>query len=189
MVNEWTRDDLPKVFEDSRRPGRPWNPSPDLMSDLATWLNEHHPKPGMDRSGVDWKAMYEPPGRERDDAYAASALFQRDVHAWRTRAEAAEARTAPAVTRDEVEKAIRDNEHRVNDDGFMHHEVNITEAADAVCRLFGVEAEPADPVEAKAQEWAEIMWPDAHIPEGDAAVDALCRLIRHLDGQEGRHVD
>lgn len=124
--------------------------------------------------------------RERDEALEASALFQRDVHKWRARAEAAEARTTPAVTREDVDDAVRTGMSGLS---AMLAEHSLREAADAVCALFGVEAEPADPVEAKARELYEVSNPDTvgkwetiH----EAFKDGYRRIAEHVLGQESK---
>lgn len=68
MVNEWTIDDLPTKFDDSRFPRHPWNPSPYLMADLAVWLNEHQPKPEPEPEPDRWRRAHEIVEQERDQA-------------------------------------------------------------------------------------------------------------------------
>lgn len=66
---QWTRADLPTEFDDSRRPSLKWHPSPELMSDLAAWLNAHHPKPEPDKWRAEWVAVSEDlkAARQRED--------------------------------------------------------------------------------------------------------------------------
>lgn len=218
MVNEWTADDLPVAFEDSKRPGQYWNPSSDMMRDLVVWLNAHHPKPprgdaaladhlGRQAEAIDelqldleaaerdrarWRRAHEIGERERDqarderdkweekyldtdealhraraslheackvaqsykvDAYQATEraeaaererdetdfdLFTvrdqlkqcrgerermtRERDEWKARAEAAEARTAPAVTKRELRGVV--GAHDPGDDELAVSRVN-----------------------------------------------------------------
>lgn len=73
-------------------------------------------------------------------------------------AEVAEARTAPAVTKADIEECIygsRRAGRQCDEQGFVP--VHIQEAVEQLCDLFGVEAEqPVDPVEAKARELWEV---------------------------------
>ena len=134
---------------------------------MAQWMDMaaraesmlRHPsgqKRGKDFSGVDWKAMYEQARRERDETdfdlftvrdqlkqcRGEREQMTRDRDEWKARAEKAEARTAPAVTRTDVEKAIRG----VWADFIMAHtSATVDDVTDAVCRLFGIEA-AVDPV-------------------------------------------
>ena len=91
---------------------------------------------------------------------------------------AAEARTTPAVTREEVWRVVA--AHDPGDDEMALCRVN--RLTDAVCRLFGVDAEPVDPVEAKARVEADrrysgtlnhafvegAMWATRHVLEQEA---------------------
>lgn len=126
---------------------------------------------------------------ERDDA-------RRDRDEWHVRAKAAEARTAPAVTRDEVEAALAQG-HRM---AFGTPVVSIEEAVEAVCGLFGVDAVQApDPVEERADELAREFWKmlepddgpwigyeDAHGEGGHPRVLIVDRIARHLAEQESK---
>lgn len=121
MVNVWTRDDLPSageardVFMET-----PFGASgfEAMLDAVVAHLNANGelaaaPSPRTtttaDLATSDrWKAAFKAANealrlaeRERDEA-----LFQRDVHACRTRAEDAEARTAPAVTKADIEQAV-----------------------------------------------------------------------------------
>lgn len=91
----WTRDDFPASLPDAEGVYGPSILVPSVRRDLAAWLNAHYPKPQpYDQGGVRGAdSLLYRAERERDAAVA--------------RAEAAEARTAPAVTRDDIEKAIR----------------------------------------------------------------------------------
>ena len=208
-VNEWTRKDLPDLDEmvnaylgnESGVIGgvitvldavvAHLNANGGLPAEDALWRRAHSiVERERDQAREQWKKWEHKAdewkqehdllvvhGSVRGDTYAAMA---RERDEWKARAEAAEARTTPAVTREDVEKAIRDNEHRVNDDGFMHHEVDITEAADAVCALFGVEAESADPLLDKAQEFAALA--DWELTDREA--ELLHTVAAHVLGQE-----
>ena len=91
-----------------------------------------------------WKDSAEYAAGERDE--------------WMARAESAEARTAPAVSRADIEKAIRVRPWGTDGPDSQGYEIlHVESAVDAVCDLFGVEAEQAvDPVEAEvAMAWAE----------------------------------
>jgi len=115
---QWTADDLPRI-------GTP-DPAHDSVVDgvldtVVHWLNKHHPKPQpYDQGGVRGAdSLLYRAERERDAAAARAAQLEKEVGKWRTatesahsdflqaaherdewkaRAEAAEARTAPAVT-------------------------------------------------------------------------------------------
>ena len=96
MVNEWTRDDLPDATELCRMSVY----NIDVMVDrnlnaIVGHLNANHPKSDTDR----WRRAHEIVEAERDQA-----RDERDEAV--ARAEAAEARTAPAVTREDVEGVI-----------------------------------------------------------------------------------
>lgn len=178
----------------------------DLKADLAD----------MTRERDEWKARAEAAERDRDDDYsersqkaaawdrvAAHPALRMDllpdvegsyadlVFECITRlVEAAEARTAPEVKRADIEKAIRGKVWAANRDpnkaGF--HRVHVDWATDAVCDLFGIEAEQAvDPVTEKARELWEVggkhtPWSfDELSPE---TADEYRRLARHVLGQE-----
>lgn len=115
---------------------------------------------------------------ERDDA-------RRERDEWKARAEAAEARTAPAITREDVEAALA-QEHRM---AFGMPVVSIDVALETVCSLFGVEAEPADPVEQKAVELFEAtddsIWAWATAPV--QTQDRYRAIAAHVLGQEAGH--
>lgn len=105
-----------------------------------------------------------------------------------------EARTAPAVTHADVEKALDTGIRGTTDGGLIDQDTSIPSgecvrlAVDAVCDLFGIEAEQdIDPVEAKARELYEVgnpgtvgMWESIH----DAFKDGYRRIARHVLGQE-----
>lgn len=164
-----------------------------------------------------WKARAEAAERDRDDDYsersqkaaawdrvAAHPALRMDLlpeadHTYAggvleritQLAEAAEARTAP-VTRADIEKAIRGKTWAANRNpnkaGF--HRVHVDWATDAVCDLFGIEAEQdVDPVEKKARElWESTREGGAPVAEwADAHEDAQAQfrvLARHVRGQE-----
>lgn len=89
----------------------------------------------------------------------------------------AERPEAPTVSRADIEKAILDNEYSVNDDGCLHHEVNISAATDAVCDLLGVEAEQTiDPVEEQTDALADILYGDELVTDRMRGV--LERVVR-----------
>lgn len=92
--------------------------------------------------------------RERDEWKAGGQEWELLAKQERARAEAAEARTAPAVSRTDVEKAITVGVRGTTDGDLIDPDTSIPSgecvrlAIDAVCRLFGVEAEATpDPVE------------------------------------------
>ena len=115
---QWTRYDF------ARLDIHPLSPAGEVIDEVVAWLNAHHPKPQpYDQGGVRGvdSLLYraERAERERDDAVARAAQLEKEVGKWRTatesahsdflqaaherdewkaRAEAAEARTAPAVT-------------------------------------------------------------------------------------------
>lgn len=120
------------------------------------------------RSGDEWKECHADAVRERDE--------------WKARAEAAEARTTPAVTRADIEKSIlsrRWNTSGPDSQGFDI--IHIQSATDAVCDLFGVESEQAtDPLLDKAQEFAALA--DWILTERESVL--LHTVARHVLGQE-----
>lgn len=92
---------------------------------------------------------------------------------WQDRAEAAEARTA--VTREDVEKVVHGS-------GGGFFDSRLDAITDAVCDLFGVEAEqPVDPVEDKARELYRAATPDAR---WETVADEYRRIAAHILGQE-----
>ena len=115
------------------------------------------------------------------DAYQATEraeAAERELDEWKARAEAAEARTAPAVTRAGVKNAI--------DTCFaLAPKINTQVISDAVCDFLGVEAEPADPLLDKAQEFAALA--DWELTDREA--ELLHTVAAHVLGQEDRHVD
>ena len=196
MVNEWTRDDLPDATELCRMSVY----NIDVMVDrnlnaIVGHLNANHPKSDTDR----WRRAHEIVERERDqareslheackvaqsykvDAYQATEraeAAERELDEWKSRAEAAEARTAPAVTRAGVKNAI--------DTCFaLAPKINTQVISDAVCDFLGVEAEPADPLLDKAQEFAALA--DWELTDREA--ELLHTVAAHVLGQEDRHVD
>lgn len=98
---------------------------------------------------------------------------------WEARAVRAESRPAPAVTHADIEKALRASTNDVFQDESYPH------MADAICDLFGIEAEQAeDPVEAKAQELYEHVY-TGRFEDGSSGVQAEYRkLAAYLLGQE-----
>lgn len=145
----------------------------DQRRDLAESL-----VPGRDFSGVDWRSMYDQARSERDAAVYAYDKAERERDEWKARAEAAEARTTPAVTRAGVKNAI--------DTCFaLAPKINTQVISDAVCDFLGVEAEPADPLLDKAQEFAAL----ADWELADREAELLHKVAAHVLGQEDRHVD
>ena len=106
---------------------------------------------------------------EADHTYA-GGVFERIT--WL--AEAAKARTAPAVTRAGVKNAI--------DTCFaLAPKINTQVISDAVCDFLGVEAEPADPVEEKARELYRAATPDA---QWETVANEYRRIAAHILRQE-----
>ena len=150
-------------------------------------LDAHHPRPGRDFSGVDWKAMYDQARRERDAAVerAEQAVERGDnweqrAHDWMKLAE-----KRGAVSRADIEKALRE----CTNDVFASHAY--PHMADAVCALFCIEAEQAvDPVEAKARELHEVASPAPYWTWEvlvENAKEPYRRIARHVLGQEADH--
>lgn len=115
------------------------------------------------------------------------AIRERDAAV--ARAKAAEARTAPAVTREDVEAALAQG-YRM---AFGMPVVSIEMALETVCDLFGVETKQAvDPIEAKARELFDVANADVLI-EWERTSEGMRgqyrRLAAHILGQENRHVD
>ena len=88
------------------------------------------------------------------------------------------------LTRADIEKALRE----CTNDVFASHAY--PHMADAVCALFGIEAEQAvDPVQEKARELWEAGAAN-HLPLGEQPANvrkAFNRLARHVLGQEADH--
>ena len=162
MVNEWTSNDVPSVSSLHL-----YNKRPDLdicgkrfgaaaaLEAVVQHLNAHYPKPENPEQLLRMcNAAQERADQlrdERDDVVQSCITVGRDRDRWRARAEAAaraieaaEARTAPTVTRDDIEKAIRGKVWAANRDpnkaGF--HRVHIAWATDSVWSLVS----GADPV-------------------------------------------
>ena len=125
--------------------------------------------------------------RERDmwkekclDTYEAlhQARAERDEAV--ARAEAAEARTAPAVSRADVAETLS---RCINPEMWN---VTFPSVVSEVCDLFGIEAEQAaDPLLDKAQEFAALA--DWELTDREA--ELLHTVAAHVLGQEDRHVD
>ena len=190
MVSEWTRDDLPDhvairdvdyMHGDGTR-----SRVIDLTLDMVVGhLNANHQKPEPDR----WRRAHEIVEGERDqarrerdmwkdkwlDTYEALHQARAERDEAMARAEAAEARTAPAVTRAGVKNAI--------DTCFaLAPKINTQVISDAVCDFLGVEAEQAaDPVEEKARELYRAATPDAR---WETVADEYRRISAHVLGQE-----
>ena len=148
---------------------------------------------GRDRD--EWKARAEAAEQyaqavsdsNRDNADRASkfekaAKFAWGVaQGWRARAEAAEARTAPSVTRAGVKNAI--------DTCFaLAPKINTQVISDAVCDFLGVEADPVvDPVLDKARELWDVARPSDDVMWRDLTSEAqqeYRRIAAHVLGQE-----
>lgn len=154
--------------------------------DAARWRRAHaivEQERDTAREALDRACLQRNQARTERDRWKAAtkrALEHRDE--WKARAEAAVARTAPVVTRKDVEKAVG---RHIDPERWG---VTFPRLANEVCDLFGVEAEPADPVEQKAVElyeaaypfegartWAEV----THIEH-----ETFRRLAAHVLGQE-----
>ena len=193
--NEWTRDDLPErseIVELSRctyESGLSSNSfALDVLGLIVDHLNAHHPKPDADSfSDRVWKRAYESMRRERDE--------------WKARADkwhGAWQRSAPVpISSADIDRAlINVTSNAMNypnpsqmlgkDSGPLRRK-----CVDAVCALFGIETEPADPVEAKARELFEAtdesIWTWATAPV--QTQDMYRRIAEHILWQEDRHVD
>ena len=197
---QWTR------YEFARLDIHPLSPAGEVIDQVVAWLNAHHPKPSDDPYSTvldqaarihDLKADLADMTRERDAAVAragkaererdeaveACALFQRAMHKWRERAEQAEARTAPAVTRADIEECVygsRRAGRECDEQGFVP--VHVQEAVGQLCDLFGVEAEQAiDPVEEKARSEADRRYSGE---PNHAFIEGAVWAARHVLGQE-----
>lgn len=138
---------------------------------------------------------------ERNDARDACRLFQQDVHEWRVRAEAAEARLGDAAVREsDLPEAEQDEDGDwIVDGGFIAASQTTAETVrgwipaylrsatclEAVARA--IEAEQAvDPVEEKAIELHQVAY-GGRIGFGHATLNAqemFRSLARHVLGQE-----
>jgi len=160
--------------------------------------------PGRDFSGVDWKTMFEHEirnrvaavallRRERDEALRKKGeAFDRAVRAecerdeWKARAEAAEARTAPAVTV-EQRNVVADHlwEAMVGSAKSVVRDV-VAQAFAAAGIETGIEAEQAvDPVDEQTDALADILY--GHEMVTDQMRGVLERVVRAgmlLPGQE-----
>lgn len=163
MMNEWTRDDLPDHDVIRDVDDMHGNGMRSVVIDLALdtvvgHLNANHQKPGPDR----WRRAHSIVEQERDQARESLRRLRdetdfdlftvrdqlkqcrgereqmtRDRDEWKARAEAAEARTTPEVTKADIEKAIRGKVWAANREpnkaGF--HRVHVDWATDAVWSL------------------------------------------------------
>ena len=202
MVNEWTRADLPAVMDLVKASVDAVATDPSggayaALDAVVEHLNAHHPKPDTDR----WRRAHsivegerDQARRERDmwkekcldtdealhraraslhEACKVAQSYKVDAYQATERAEAAEARTAPAVTRAGVKNAI--------DTCFaLAPKINTQVISDAVCDFLGVEAEPADPLLDKAQEFAALA--DWELTDREA--ELLHTVAAHVLGQE-----
>ena len=191
MVNEWTRDDLPAVMDlvkaSAAAMATELGGGADAALDaVVAHLNAHHPKPGRDFSGVerdDLRRQVEDLHKRRRkhaDERAAWTRNRRELISERdaavARAEAAEARTTPAVTRADVAEALS---RCINPEMWN---VTFPSVVSEVCDLFGVEAGQAtDPVEEKARELYRAATPDA---QWETVADEYRRIAAHVLGEE-----
>ena len=162
-----------------RFPGRelPWETfanvhADDSVSDLVP-LVEAHIADGWVRRAGQWMGRAQKAKRERDEAASRATLAEQECENWRV---TAINRAAPAVSRADVERAIgsRPVVRRFLDDVTM---VSVSDAADAVCDLLGVEAEQAvDPAEEMADNLADILYGDEFVTEQMRGV--LERVVR-----------
>lgn len=114
------------------------------------------------------------------EACKVAQSYKVDAYQATERAEAAEARTAPAVSRADVAEALS---RCINPEMWN---VTFPSVVSEVCDLFGVEAEQAvDPLLDKAQEFAALA--DWELTDREA--ELLHTVAAHVLGQEGRHVD
>ncbi|MGX1598614.1 hypothetical protein ACWIDS_16310 [Dietzia maris] len=116
-----------------------------------------------------YQAMFDATERQRDE--------------WKARAEKAEARTAAAVSRADIEKALDTGIRGTTDGGLVGQDTSIPSgecvrlAVDAVCDLLGIEAEqPADPVEEQTDALADILYGDELVTDQMRGV--LERVVR-----------
>lgn len=187
-------------------------PTPGLLSNAADCVLDAEDRAKSAKADVDrWRRAHEIVERERDQArrerdaavrqgelkarterdLAEAAERERDE--WKARAEAAEARTAPAVSRADIDRAlINVTSNAMNyptpsqmlgkDTGPLRKK-----CVDAMCDLLGIEAEQAvDPVEAKAIALWRAGYPNSPRTweEVGNARDAYRRMAAHVLGQE-----
>ena len=202
MSGEWIRADLPSLTDvlggfspEEREQG-----AIEYLGAALDHLNANHPKSDTDR----WRRAHEIVERERDQARDQWKKWEhkaneaeREVSTWRTstesahsdflqaahdrdeavaRAEAAEARTIPAVSRADVAETLS----RCLSPKMWN--VTFPSVVSEVCDLFGVEAEQAaDPVEEKARELYRAATPDAR---WETVADEYRRIAAHVLGPE-----
>ena len=161
MVNEWTRDDLPPIQElaDSWGGVDRWRRARSIVEGERDQARRER-----DMWKDKWLDTYEAlhdARAERDEAVA--------------RAEAAEARTAPAVSRADVAETLS---RCLNPEMWN---VTFPSVVSEVCDLFGIEAEQAaDPLLDKAQEFAALA--DWELTDREA--ELLHTVAAHVLGQE-----
>lgn len=224
MVNEWTREDLPadyKLWDDlqGQYPGLrilSSFPMGTLLDVVVERLNAHHPKPGR------WAHEEQAAQLVRmcNEADLKRTRAERERDEWKSRAEAAESRTAPAVTEADIDAdpavfVVRESElptlhpryvrnFNLADGQTVFRDATDEDIAQAVSdaasdlryvlaahRVIEAGAD-VDPVEAKAEEFYDVAYPDD--PDGwthqaDMHRDPFRRLAAHVLGQEGHHVD
>lgn len=112
------------------------------------WKKWEHKANEAEREVSTWRTSTE-------SAHSDFLQAAHDRDKWRARAEAAEARTAPAVSRADVAETLS---RCLNPEMWN---VTFPSVVSEVCDLFGVETEQAaDPVEVKAQELCREAFPD-----------------------------
>ena len=131
------------------------------------------------RARDEWKDRAEKAEADRENIAEEFADFRVEVVA-----EAVKYREShPPISRADIDKALEDRMM----EGWNYR----SDLVDAVCRLFGIEAEPTvDPVEAKARElWEVGRGMSVRIEFGDIAPDhrgEYLRIARHLIDKEER---
>ena len=204
MVNEWTRADLPAVMDLVKASVDAVATDPSggayaALDAVVEHLNAHHPKPDTDR----WRRAHsivegerDQARRERDmwkekcldtdealhraraslhEACKVAQSYKVDAYQATERAEAAEARTAPAVSRADVAEALS---RCINPEMWN---VTFPSVVNEICDLFGIEAGQAvDPLLDKALEFAALA--DWELTDREA--ELLHTVAAHVLGQE-----
>lgn len=173
--DEWERKylDTDEELYHARRKRDEWK---SRVGAFEARLNDPHSQTNQDAAA--WRRIAGHPALRKDllpeaDHTYAGGVFERITQL----AETAEARTAPAVTRKDVEKAVRRGHNMLNAEVGVVNEM---------CDLLGVEdGQATDPVLDKAREYLTVMFdyeePDSASP---AEWKAATQMARHVLGQE-----
>lgn len=194
MVNEWTRDDLPSA-EEARGVfmETPFGASgfEAMLDAVVAHLNANGGLPTEDRSGVDWKAMYEQAERERDELEGKAPRYSDKFNRARSFNVEMKARAEKAERERDTEREVRNEAYGLARSLNMeaHQATKRAESAERErdeWKARAIEAEQdMDPVEEAAVAAFKAAWHRAD-EEGDegSRVRRGIRAARHVLGQE-----